>query len=118
MISAALASFGMILMTPYDRKVLCVPIFWAVCQKLVRLIGLETRLFKPHQEEPKNSEKRKITASSIIAYLSIVFLCYKFIFDSKSVHYGMAGSLTKVINLEPNESSFIDGIRAIAEMNK
>ena len=31
MISAGLAAFGMLLMTAFDRKVLCVPIFWAVC---------------------------------------------------------------------------------------
>jgi hypothetical protein len=116
MVSAGLAAFGMLLMTAFDRKVLCVPIFWAVCQKLIRLIGMETGLYKPHQEEPRNSETRKITASSIIAYLSIVFLGYKFIYDYKSVHYGMAGSLSKVINLDVEESAFIDGIRAIAEI--
>jgi len=31
MVSAALAAFGAILMTPGDRKVLVVPIFWSVC---------------------------------------------------------------------------------------
>jgi len=65
---------------------------------------------------PRNSETRKITASSVLAYLSIVFLGYKYIFDYKSLPFGMAGSLTKIANLNTNETSFIDGIRAIAEI--
>ena len=80
------------------------------------MIGIETGWYKPHQEEPKNSETRKLTASSIIAYLSIVFLFYKFFFDPKSIPFGMAGTMTKYVNLTPDEANFTDGMRAIAEI--
>ena len=54
----------------------------------------------------------------MLSYLSIVFLCYCYLFEVDSLSRGMVSTITKGCGLSDQEKTFFDSLRAIAEIQK
>jgi hypothetical protein len=115
MLAAALASIGVSIMVPVDRKYFTLILFAVTMRSIFRQVALATGLWKPI-EEGRGNEKRIITVESAVAYFSIVFCVYKFVYNPKQIPTGLFNTFMGASGLSPEEMNFADGMRAINEL--
>lgn len=82
MLSAALASMGLMIMAPGDKKLFVLVQLFLTMRGIFKYIGKTTGLFLPIREG-RGNEPRILTVESVTAYFSIVYLAYKFIYNFK-----------------------------------
>ena len=98
MTSCGLSALGLIVMEAGDRKIFKLLLYSTAVKAFVRLVGTETGLYEPIKEG-RGEEKRFLTIEGVISYLSIVFLCYCYIFEVKSLAPAMTKTITKACGL-------------------
>ena len=96
-IPSGLSMLGVMLMVPNDQKLFKVLLFSSAIKALVRLIGESTGWFDPIREDARDGKKedRILTVETVLSYLSIVFLCYCYLFEVESLSRGMVSTITK-----------------------
>ena len=82
---------------------------------IFKQVGKKTGWFKP-VEEGRGAEQRILTVESLVAYFSIIYLVYKFIYNHKQLPTGIFMTFMGAFGLTPDEMKFADGMRAINEL--
>jgi hypothetical protein len=82
---------------------------------IFKQFAMKTGLWRPI-EEGRGKETRIITVESTVAYFSIIYLVYKFIYNHKQLPTGIFMTFMGAFGLTPDEMKFADGMRAINEL--
>jgi hypothetical protein len=115
-LSTAISGVGFLVMKKMDRKVFKVLLYSEAMKAFVRLVGDKTGWFKPIKEFPREGqEPRHFTVESGIAYLSIVFIAYMYLFNIKNLSKSMLMTLFGHTGTSERERTFFDALRAITE---
>ena len=100
-LSCGLSALGLLVMTSADRRIFKLLLYSTAVKAFVRMIGNETGLFEPIKEG-RGEEKRFLTVEGVISYVSIVFLCYCYIYEVLSLSPANLKLSTPLVFLNSN----------------
>ena len=107
---SGLASLALQIATEQDFKIFKLILFSKAILAVIRLIGSETRLYRPYNAS--NGEDRKFTLECALVVIFLAIYYYAQIFEPHLMEKSSIDEIERISGLNKNETKFYDSLRA------